>query len=182
MYAKGRKKFYRKCSVFIDRYAIRILDELDKTKLILIILCYFQALGKRWVAIVTNLLPTPCRIHLTAMWAVCLAPMLFMTTAKRRPSSLATTCLEQTTRIAGLAMTPRIITTSMVCQRSEFLVRRVQAMLTARTRTETCSFTVTSEVSSNNTPTLLYLQWCGEAWSAFGRYVQAIAPALLYNS
>ena len=78
--------------------------------------------------------------------------MRFTTTAKRRLSPLATSCLEQTRKNAGLETTPRTLTTSMVGPRSANLARPALGMPVGETCTGACLSTRSCEVCSYNSP------------------------------
>lgn len=72
--------------------------------------------------------------------------MQFSTTAKGKLKRLATRFLEQTIKVAGQEMTPRILTRSTGSPNCAILVGR-PAMVRERQSTEMCLFTNWPEVS-----------------------------------
>ena len=72
--------------------------------------------------------------------------MRFSTTAKEKLKRLATRFLEETIKVVGQEMTPRILTRSTGCPNGAILARRLAMALETRS-TEMCLFTNLPEVS-----------------------------------
>ena len=91
-------------------------------------LCYLGGCN-RVVCYNNKSLTLPCRIHLTTTWAVCLAPMRFFTSAKRKPKLKSSRCLERTTKIAGLDVSlHEMLSISMVKPHSAHLATLVTVL------------------------------------------------------
>ena len=107
----------------------------------------FKVTGNLSVATATCLPETLslCRNYLTTKW-VPRALMRFSTTAKGKLKRLATRFLEQTIKVVGQEMTPRILTRSTGNPNGAILARRL-AMARETRSTEMCMFTNLPEVS-----------------------------------
>lgn len=110
---------------------------------------FLKAPGRVLVAISTNRLTKPWRIHSTKTWAPFQGLMQFLITVKQRLMRLVTRCLEQTTRTAGLRWMPAlpIILTIIMARRLSAPLAAPLVKVLAPLRMEICTSTNWSEVS-----------------------------------